>query len=143
MQLLRDWKFWTRKYQAHRNVIQNARKAAWCLNKAHEVQSMSQCSVPRCVPGMDLQGRNMENRIQNPKVLPLCSVELLEEGEFLVSQFDLSISKEGKSKISQGSLFPEFFPTRVGGFFMFKLNSLYFRLRPLPLVLSLGTTEKY
>jgi len=55
----------------------------------------------------------------------------------------LNISREGESTASLGSLFQCFVTLRVRKFFlMFRCNFLCFSLCPLPLVLSLGTTEK-
>lgn len=88
-------------------------KAAWCLNKGHEVQSVSQCSVPRCVPGIYLQEQNMEKMTQNSSVKWSC----WRKGSSWSASLILSISKEGKSKISQGNPFLELFPTTVKMFF--------------------------
>ena len=55
----------------------------------------------------------------------------------------LNISREGDSTTSLGSLFQCSVTLRVKKFFlMFRWNILSFSLCPLPLVLSLGTTEK-
>jgi len=55
----------------------------------------------------------------------------------------LNISKEGDSTTSPGSLFQCSITLRVKKFFlMFRRNFLCFILRPLPLVLSLGITER-
>ena len=55
----------------------------------------------------------------------------------------LNISGEGDSTASLGSLFPCSITLRRKKFFlMFRRNFLCFSLCPLPLVLSLGTTEK-
>jgi len=55
----------------------------------------------------------------------------------------LNISREGDSTTYLGSLFQCSVTLRVKKFFlMFRWNFLCFSLSPLPLVLSLGTTEK-
>jgi len=55
----------------------------------------------------------------------------------------LNISREAESTASLGSLFQCSVTLRVKKFFlMFRWNFLCFNLCPLPLVLSLGTTEK-
>jgi len=55
----------------------------------------------------------------------------------------LNISREGESTTSLGSLFQGSVTVREKLFFlMFRQNFLCFNLCPLPLVLSLGTTEK-
>ena len=55
----------------------------------------------------------------------------------------LNISREGDSTTSLGSLFQCSVTLRGKKFFlMFRQNFLFFSLCPLPLVLSLGTTEK-
>jgi len=58
-------------------------------------------------------------------------------------QVVVNISREGDSTTSLGSLFQSSVTLRVKKFFlMFRWNFLCFSLCPLPLVLSLGTTEK-
>jgi len=55
----------------------------------------------------------------------------------------LNSSREGDSTTSLESLFQCFVTLKVKMFFlMFRWNFLCFSLRPLPLVLSLGTTER-
>jgi len=60
-----------------------------------------------------------------------------------LSRWLLSISREGDSTTSLGSLFQCSVTLRGKKFFlMFRWNFLFFSLCPLPLVLLLGTTEK-
>jgi len=60
-----------------------------------------------------------------------------------LSRWVLNISREGESTTSLGSLFQCSVTLRGKKFFlMFRQNFLCFSLCPLPLVLSLGTTEK-
>ena len=60
-----------------------------------------------------------------------------------LSRWVLNISREGDSTTSLGSLFQCSITLRGKKFFlMFRWNFLGFSLCPLPLVLSLGTTEK-
>jgi len=59
-----------------------------------------------------------------------------------LSRWVLNISREGDSTTSLGNLFQCSITLRVKKFFlMFRRNFLCFGLCPLPLVLSLGTTE--
>jgi len=72
---------------------------------------------------------------------------LLKQGHLQQAAQDLSkrvlnISREGDSTISLGSLFQGSVTLRGKFFLMFTWNFLCFSLCPLPLVLSLGTTEK-
>lgn len=114
-------------------------KAAWCLNKAHKVQNVPQCNVPRCVPGICLQGQNMENTPQNPKAPPLPKWSCWNKGSSWSACLILSISKEAKPKISQGNLFPEFFPTTVKVFLCSRWTPFISDGALCPLILLLGT----
>lgn len=96
----------------------------------------------RCVPGICSQGQNMENTTQNPRAPPLLSEAVGRRGApgqpvwFWASPRRKS-PKSLRATCSQSS------SPQQWKFFMSKLNSLYFRSCPLPLVLLLGTTEEY
>lgn len=50
--------------------------------------------VPSCVLGIYLQGQNKKKRSQNPKALPLCYVDLVEEEEFLAKVDEVVLESE-------------------------------------------------
>jgi len=66
----------------------------------------------------------------------------LQQAVRTVSRWVLNISREGDSTIPLGSLFQCSVTLRVKKFCIFSWNFLCFSLCRLPLVLSLGTTEK-
>jgi len=67
----------------------------------------------------------------------------LQQAAWDLVQVGLSISREGDSTTSLGSLFQCSATLQIKKFFlMFSWNFLCFSLCPLPIVLSLGTTEK-
>ena len=88
-------------------------------------------------------GRGWKGPLWSSSPPPLPKQGLLQQAAQDLVQWVFNISREGDSTTSLGSLFQCSVTLRGKKFLlMLRRNFLCFRLYPLPLVLSLGTTEK-
>ena len=124
--------------QPGRNASPTPRKPGVQDAKLSLLQHIGRIKDPRITECLGLEGTSVGHPAQ-----PSCQSRVTQSRlHRTASRRSLNISREGDSTTSLGSLSQGSITLTVKFFLVFSWNFLCFSLCPLPLVLSLGTTEK-